>query len=250
MDTVVKCDGVSVNYGQDEVIKGITFSLKKSDFVGFVGPNGAGKTTLVKALLRLIPISAGKIYLFGKEQSQFSDWYKIGYLPQKFSSVNILFPASVEEVVSLGLLSLKKNPKIITLKDRKKIEQTLLELGIINLKDRLFFQLSGGQGQRVMLARALVSEPEILIFDEPSAALDPDARKDFFTLVKKLNKEKKITVIIVTHDTGYIGAYANKLLYLDQKLIYFGSISDFCPSEKIGHYFEKSDQHVIWHQHQ
>ncbi len=250
MEPIVRFNNVTVCYGRTEAIKGVTFSIEKGDFVGLAGPNGAGKTTLVKALLNLLPIFEGKIYLFGKEQSKFSDWHKIGYLPQKFFTINPLFPASVEEVVTLGLLSLKKFPKMINSEDKNKIAKILAELGIAHFKDKILFELSGGQEQRVMLARALVSEPELLVFDEPSAALDPNARKDFFSLVKKLNKEKKVTVIMITHDTGYIGTYANKLLYLDQKLIYFGRLSDFCPSEKIGRYFEKSDQHVIWHQHE
>ena len=123
------------------------------------------------------------------------------------------------------------------------------KLGIGDLKKRMLSELSGGQQQKVLLARALVSSPEILIFDEPSTALDPESRESFFQLIQKLNKQNGIAIILITHDTSYIGQYANKLLYIDKSLIYFGKFSDFCVSEKMNSYFGKYEQHVICHQH-
>lgn len=249
MKAIIEFDHVTVKYGQTEAVSDISCVIEKGDFVGLAGPNGAGKTTLIKALFGLIPVTAGKISLFGQAQKSFTDWQKIGYLPQKLTNLNPLFPASVREVVLLGLLSSKKPPKIITEIDNNKVGKVLGELEITLLKDKMLAELSGGQQQRVMLARALAAEPEILIFDEPSTALDPQSRKNFFRLIKKLNQEKGVTVIIITHDTGYIGNYANKLLYIDRKLVHFGKLADFCPAEKAGPYFEKSDGHIIWHQH-
>jgi len=249
MKEIIKAENLTVLYGSSEAIKDITFSMQIGDFVGLAGPNGAGKTTLIKALLGLLPITEGKISLFGQAQKSFTDWQKIGYLPQKLSSLNTLFPASVEEVVLLGLLASKKIPKIITKDDKNKVEKVLGELEITSLSNKMFFDLSGGQQQRVMLARSLVSEPEILIFDEPSTALDPESRESFFTLIQKLNKEKGIAIILITHDTGYIGRYANKLIYLDKRLVYFGSFIDFCRSEKMSSYFGDYGQHIICHQH-
>ena len=123
------------------------------------------------------------------------------------------------------------------------------ELGIFDLKKRMLSELSGGQQQKVLLARALVSNPEILIFDEPSTALDPESRESFFQLIQKLNKKNGTAVILITHDTGYIGQYANKLLYIDKSLVYFGKFSDFCQDEKMNAYFGKYEQHIICHQH-
>jgi len=249
MSTLIVAKNVCVRYGQTEAIKNISFVIKQGDFIGLAGPNGAGKSTLVKTILGLLPLSEGTIELFGKPQEQFHDWGKIGYLPQKFSTINVLFPATVNEVVMLGLLSQKKWPKRISKNDQQKTDKILQELDIQTLKTHMLSELSGGQQQKVLLARALVAKPELLIFDEPSTALDPQSRKEFFLLIQKLNKDKGITVILITHDTGYIGNYANKLLYIDRTLIHFGSISDFCVSKKIGPYFEKSDEHIIWHQH-
>jgi zinc transport system ATP-binding protein len=249
MQTLIETKKISVNYGQTQVLKDISFVIENGDFVGLAGPNGAGKTTLIKAILKLLPLSAGDIELFGSPHDKFNDWGKIGYLPQKISSINPLFPATVDEVVMLGLLSQKSWLKRITKDDIQKTDEILHELGIIDLKKRLLSELSGGQQQKVLLARTLVCHPAILIFDEPSAALDPESRETFFNLMQRLNKQDGISIILITHDTGSIGIYANKLLYIDKTMIYFGMFSDFCKSEDMNSYFGKHGHHLICHQH-
>lgn len=246
---VIEVSNLSVSYGLSQALHNISLAINKGDYVGLTGPNGSGKSTFVKALLGLVPCQKGEILLLGKKQKRFSAWDKIGYLPQRLSHVNPLFPASVEEVVLLGLLSTKKTPKIVTKKDKRKAEKLLRELEIFNLKDKAFSELSGGQQQRTILARCLVADPEILIFDEPSTALDPESRDAFFAMIKKLNKQKGITVILITHDVSHLGHFANKLMYLDKKLVYFGTFKDFCLSEKMLSYFGRHGQHMICHQH-
>lgn len=248
MATTIETKQVSIHYGQSEVLKDVSFSIKSGDFIGLIGPNGAGKTTLVKAILGLLPITRGSIELFGKPQKKFSEWNKIGYLPQKLSTINPLFPATAHEVIMLGLMSQKKWPKRITENDQVKTDEILNELGIADLKKRMFSELSGGQQQKVLLARALVSKPELLILDEPTTALDPESRKSFFKLVRKLNKNG-VAVILITHDTSCIGKYANTLLYIDKKLIYFGKFSEFCELEKTCSHFGDYMQHDICHHH-
>lgn len=249
MDTVIEVKNVHVNYGATEALHNISCIIKKGDFVGLVGPNGGGKTTLAKAILGLCPVASGKILLFDQEISAFGDFQNIGYLPQKHTSINPLFPASVEEVVLLGILSTKTWPKKINTNDWRKVDKLCANLGITNLQKKLISELSGGQQQKVLLARALASDPKLLILDEPSTALDPKSREQFFVYLKELNSHKNITIILITHDTGYIGKYANKLLYIDRTLVFFGKITDFCHSGEIASCFEKSDQHIIWHQH-
>jgi len=249
MSKIIEAKNLSVYYDKSEILHDISFTVESGDFIGLAGPNGAGKTTLVKAILELIPISAGKIELFGQTQVKFNNWGQIGYLPQKNSTINALFPATVLEIVMLGLMSQKKFPKRVTREDKIKAAEILKKLEISNLKNRMIAELSGGEQQKVLLARALVSSPELLIFDEPSTALDPQSRESFFSLIEKLNKEDKIAIILITHDTAYIGQYANKLLYLDKDLIYFGNFSDFCHSEKMNNYFGEYEQHAICHQH-
>jgi zinc transport system ATP-binding protein len=249
MSSIVEIKNLSVSYGATCALEKISCQIEKGDFVGLVGPNGGGKTTLAKTILGLIPSHSGNILLFGENLKGFTDYSKIGYLPQKHTGINPLFPATVAEVVMLGLLSAKKWPKKINQNDWYNVDGLCESLGIVNLKNKLIFELSGGQQQKVMLARALASEPELLILDEPSTALDPASREVFFTRLKELNSQKQTTIILITHDTGYIGQYANKLLYIDRKMVFFGKITDFCPSGEMESCFEKSDQHIIWHQH-
>jgi zinc transport system ATP-binding protein len=249
MPTIIEAKNISAQYGQTEVLKDISFVIEQGDFVGLAGANGAGKTTLIKVILGLLPSTSGSIELFGVPMSGFKSWGQIGYLPQKYSTINELFPATVEEVVALGLLSQKKFPRRITSSDKKKVDSILNELNIVNLKKRILTELSGGQRQKVFLARALVSDPKVLIFDEPSTALDPDSRESFFRMIQGLNKDKGITIILITHDTGYIGRYANKLLYLDKSVIYYGKFDEFCISDKMSSYFGNYGQHIICHQH-
>lgn len=249
MSTVITTNSLSVNYDKSEALSDVSFSIERGDFVGLAGPNGAGKTTLVKAILGLLPLATGNIELFGQSQKEFTAWGKIGYLPQKASTINPLFPATVQEIVTLGLLSGQNFPKRLSKTDEEQTDNVLRELAIGDLKNRMFSDLSGGQQQKVLLARALVSKPEVLIFDEPSTALDPESREAFFKMLQRLNKEKGITILFITHDTGYIGQYANKLMYIDKNLIYYGMFSDFCRSEKMNTYFGTYEHHVICHQH-
>lgn len=249
MENTVQVKNLFVKYGESEILKDVSFEIEKGDFIGLAGPNGGGKTTLIKSILGLIPISSGEVFLFEKNLKNFSSHSKIGYLPQAKSSINPLFPSSVEEIILLGLLSQKKFPKIFNKKDRKAVYNILSLLEIEHLREKNLNELSGGQQQKVLLARSLVSEPELLIFDEPSTALDPESRKHFFEIAKKINKENKTTIILITHDTGFIGDFANKLLYIDREVVFFGTMQDFCPSGDTNNCFEKKGKHIIWHQH-
>lgn len=240
---------VSVRYGEAEALQNVSFEVHAGDYIGLVGPNGAGKTTLIKTLLGLIDFDTGSIEILGKDIHSFSNWHRIGYLPQRLTHFNPLFPATVREVVGLGLLSQKGYPKKFGEEDEGKVRQALNGLGIANLEGRLVAELSGGQQQRVLLARALVSGPEILILDEPSTALDPQTKDNFFELMKALNATRGLTILLITHDVGQIGRFASKLLYLDRRVIFYGSFTDFCLSSDMGTYFGDHAQHLICHQH-
>jgi zinc transport system ATP-binding protein len=241
---------LSVKYNNsNNILSDISFDINSGDYIGLVGPNGSGKTTLIKTILGLIKPSNGTISLFGNNPERFNDWHKIGYLPQKISSFNPLFPATVREVVSLGLIS-KKQSKEYSSKDNEQSINKALELfDIKNLNNNLIGELSGGQQQRVFLARAMATEPELLILDEPSTGLDPETRENFFDILHKINKGLKITIILITHDFGTIGKYSSKLLYLDKKIIFYGGFEDFCSSKDMTEYFGRFSQHIICHRH-
>lgn len=248
-ETILETKDLTVSYDSNTVLNRISFSVAAGDYIGLVGPNGAGKTTLIRAILGLVRPSSGTIELFGTPQTGFNQWKRVGYLPQRQSFINPLFPATVWEVVGHGLLSCKTWPRRISSGDMLRIRDTLVILDIADLKDELVATLSGGQQQRVLLARALVSSPDLLVLDEPSTALDPQIRESFYDLIHGLNVDRSMTIILITHDTSTIGRYANKLLYLDKRVVFYGSFKEFCTSEDMGEYFGGFTQHLICHQH-
>ncbi len=246
--SVIKVSDLSVKFEGFEIFRDINFTVEGGDYIALSGPNGSGKSTLVRAMLGLIEREDGNIWIFDKTIKDFDEWYKIGYVPQKLN-INPFFPASVEEVVSMGLLS--KSRLFLSLKgyDKKKVLDALEMMGILDIKNKNINKLSGGQFQRVVIARALVSEPEILILDEPTTALDPETREKFFEILSNINKDRHVTIILITHDTGTVGKYANKLMYFDRKIIFYGTFDDFCKSESMTHYFGYGSQHIICHRH-
>ncbi|QQS21219.1 MAG: ABC transporter ATP-binding protein [Candidatus Moraniibacteriota bacterium] len=249
MASVLEVDGFTVRVEQSLALEDVSFRIEAGDFVGIAGPNGAGKTTLIKGILGLLTPTRGTVKLFGLPANSPRTYSRIGYLPQKTFASNPLFPATVEEVVTLGLLSGKSFPKRITSLDREKAREMLLKLGIDSLGEKMFAHLSGGEHQRVLLARALVQDPKLLIFDEPSTALDPRSRDDFFRLLETLNRVQGVTILFVTHDTTYIEKYANTILYVDRKVVYFGDARAFFTVGDTGnlegqhhiHFFQRHD---------
>ena len=246
---IVATDLLSCSYREGRVLEDISFQVERGDYVGIVGPNGSGKSTLIKALLGLVTICNGSATLFGTPLSLFRDWYKVGYLPQSLHLVNPVFPATVHETVGLGLLSLKRFPKRLNRADNSKIGLILDELGISDLKNKLIGELSGGQLQRVLLARAIVNDPELLVLDEPTAALDPETRGRFYAMIADINRTRGVTVLLVTHDSGAIGEHASKMLYLDKKMLFYGSFDQFCHSPEMSSLFGEHSQHLMCHRH-
>jgi len=244
---IINVENLSVQYRGVEALSRISFNVDCGDYIGIVGPNGSGKTTLVKALLGLVPFE-GKIFFQQKSLSEFTTTKHIGYLPQKMSFLDQRFPATAEEIVVSGVYCCKRFPKRLSQIDYKAAEEAMEILGVTHLKNRPIGRLSGGQQQRILLARALVHHPQLLILDEPTVALDPKSRESFYATVKKLNKERGVTVLLISHDVGSIGQFASKLLYLDREIIFYGTFEEFCKSPKMSDYFG-AGQHVICHRH-
>ena len=248
-DLIVSTDQLTCSYREGAVLEGVSFQVERGDYIGIVGPNGSGKSTLIKALLGLVTINRGGVSLFGTSLSAFREWHKVGYLPQSLHLVNPVFPATVHETVGLGLLSLKHFPKRLNRMDMDKINVTLNELGILHLKHKLIGELSGGQLQRVLLARAIVNDPELLVLDEPTAALDPETRGRFYAMIADINRTRGVTILLVTHDSGAVGEHASKMLYLDKKVLFFGSFDEFCCSPEMSTLFGEHSQHLMCHRH-
>ncbi len=244
-NSAIAVTGLTVRYNNRVALDDITFSVAKGAYLGLVGPNGSGKSTLIKAMLGLTPSAAGEVYFSGQKRAGFGEWPRIGYLPQKISHFNPYFPATVGEVVALGLLSRKMERAA----ENAAVEDALGLLDIGGIKEKLIGELSGGQLQRVLLARAIAGRPAILLLDEPTTALDPETRERFYSTLESINRDLKTTVVLVTHDIGTIGKYASQMLYLDKKVVFHGGFNDFCGSGDMKKYFGEYSQHVICHRH-
>jgi zinc transport system ATP-binding protein len=235
----VDVNHLTFSYNGFEAISDITFTVREGAYLGIAGPNGSGKSTLVKNILGILRPQKGSIKLFDTPLNRFHQWNRIGYLPQRIAALDHHFPATVEEIVLMG--GIKTSPL--------KLQEVLESLKIAHLRRRLIGELSYGQQQRTLLSRALINQPQLLVFDEPTTALDPETRNMFYSLTHKINRENNTTIILVTHDTGVIGQYARQLLYLDKKLIFFGTFEEFCQSREMTGFFGPGSQHLICHQH-
>ncbi len=245
---LVSVENVSFIYSKTKVLSEITLKITRGDFLAVIGPNGSGKTTLLKLILGLLQPNEGKIQILGKDIKKFSLWNKVGYVPQKATHVDPFFPASVLEIVAMGLLSSKRFPRFITKSDEKKIDQALELVDMQKFKTTRIGELSGGQQQRVFIARAIVNHPDILFLDEPTAGIDGASQARFYDMLDILNRIQKITIVLITHDIGVVNKYIMKIACLNQKLIFHGSHDQFCQSSVIEE-FLKGEQHLICHRH-
>jgi zinc transport system ATP-binding protein len=249
MPKIAEMQNVYFDYCRQKVLDNISFSLNTGDFVGLIGPNGGGKTTLIKLMMGLIKPNTGSTCLFGENPVYLKDKNKIGYIPQRTGYFNFDFPATVKEIVSLGVLGYKKIPRIINSSDKDKIYMAMKTADVLQISHKLVGHLSGGQLQRVLLAKMLVGNPQILFLDEPTSALDYKSRQKFIDIIVSLNKEKNVTVIFITHDNTQISKYANVLLVTDTKLLFCGSPDEFCKSGDMAKYFGAFSQHIICRRH-
>lgn len=231
MQPIIEIRGVSFAYNSIEVLKDINLKINKGEFVGLIGPNGSGKTTLLKLILGILNQKEGEISLFNKKINDFKEWHKIGYVPQKATNIDSNFPATVSEIVSMGLLSVKNLPKIFTKEDNKKIKESLQIVNMQDYSKKRITELSGGQQQRVLIAKALVTNPEVLLLDEPTTGVDSQNQTAFYELLGNLNK-KGITIILVSHDIGRITDHVTKIASINQTLTFYGTHKEFCLNDK------------------
>lgn len=219
MDAVLKLKHISFSYEDKNILEDISLCVNKGDFVGIMGANGAGKSTLLKLILGVLSPKQGKLEILNQPIKQFKDWQKVGYLSQQVLKKNQHFPATCEEIVKANLFSKIGFLRFSTKKHSEKAKAALAAVGMAGYEKKLIYELSGGQQQRVMLAHVLVSEPEVIILDEPTTGVDQEAISAFYELLKQLNEEKQMTIIMVTHEMEKSLKYMNRRIYLQEKQI-------------------------------
>jgi len=244
---LIRVEDVSFSYSGRVVLENITFEIRRGDFLAIIGPNGSGKSTLIKLILKLLNPDQGEIFIDGKPIEQFEQWDLFGYVPQKATHIDPLFPISVSEVVSLERLSMKRFPRWFNQEDGKAVRKALELVGMDAYRDRRIGDLSGGQQQRVFIARAIVNSPGVLFLDEPTTGIDARAQDEFYGLLDELNRQG-ITIVLVTHDVGVVNKHVNRVACLNQRMAFHGSHEEFC-SSAAARALIPGEHHLILHRH-
>lgn len=202
------------SYGKDEILNKLSFDLNKGDFLTIQGENGSGKSTLIKLILKDLKKKSGQIKLFGVDIEDFDDYTKIGYVPQVNDANKLAFPVTGKEFV---VLNLYKKFNIFNRPNKKCYKKVHDIFEILNIEDLLnipFNQLSGGQAQKVMIARAMVNDPEILLLDEPTVGVDEKSKRDFLKLLAHLNDKHKISILMISHEMDVVREFSKREIRL------------------------------------
>jgi len=238
-EEVVRLENISVTYNDTTVLESVNFLIHTDDFLGIIGPNGGGKTTLLKVILGLVTPRKGKVTVLGKSAMKSRKF--IGYVPQT-SVYDRDFPINVWNVVLMGRYRNAGLIKRYSSIDKDAANKALVTMKIADLKNRQVGKLSGGEQQRVLIARALASEPKLLLLDEPTASVDPAMQTEFYEILNQLKSH--IAIVLVSHDISAISIYVNKIACLNRQMFYHGTkeiSSDIleatykCPVQMIAH---------------
>lgn len=221
MSSLITCSHLDFGYENHDAVIDLTMEVEEGDYLCVVGANGSGKSTLMKGLLGLLAPTGGNLEVAEELRKT-----GIGYLPQQTAAQRD-FPASVWEVVLSGALNRRGNRPFYSREEKDMAGKAMERLGIVNLRKRCYRELSGGQQQRVLIARALCAAGKMLILDEPVTGLDPQAIQDFYRLIRRLNKEEGVTILMVTHDIAGIIGQASKILHLQQRVLFYGSLAEY-----------------------
>lgn len=207
---IIEISKLNFGYQREKVLEDISLVVREGDFLGLIGQNGSGKSTLLKLILGLLKPSKGEVLLFGQKAERFKDWSKIGYVAQQGSFSSNGFPVTVGEVLTMTGASAKE------------IERSLALSSLGTKKTHLLSELSGGQQQRVFIARALLGNPKLLILDEPTVGVDGGAQAKFYELLRRLNQEKKLTIILVSHELDVVAKEVGQVACINKRLVYHG----------------------------
>ncbi|MGB9980560.1 metal ABC transporter ATP-binding protein [Methanobacterium sp.] len=234
---VVEISNVSKKFNRLSVLHNINLSINEKDLMAIIGPNGGGKSTLLKIIMGILTPDTGEVKVFGRNPKKSRNL--MGYLPQHVA-FDPDFPINVFDTVLSGRYhGLFKG---YTKSDDEAVEKALKDVEIYKLRDRQISEISGGQMQRVFIARSIVREPKLLLMDEPMASIDPEMQNSFYELLSRL--KEKMTIILISHDVGAVSAHVDKIACLNQELFYHGPVEGSaegleevykCPLELISH---------------
>lgn len=245
---IIELERVSFAYGETPALTDISLTIHPGDYLGIIGPNGSGKTTLLKVMLGLLTPTAGKVKLFGSDCFCFKEWSKIGYVPQKAINFDPLFPATVYEAAAMGRYGRRGLLRRLNNRDHQIIKQSLEQVEMLAYRDRLIGDLSSGQQQRVFIARALAGEPEVIFLDEPTVGVDVKAQEQFYALLKKLNEDLGLTLVLVSHDIDVVANEATELACINQTLVYHGAPREFIKGDYLQKLYGKNIRQIL-HDH-
>lgn len=245
---IISVHNLSFTRGTEHVIHDFSFEIHAGDYVGVIGPNGGGKTTLLRLMLGLLVPHHGEITILGGRPTDRSVRKQFGYVAQRGGSIDPQFPATVEEVVRSGRTAQHGIFGRIGKKDEQAIQHAIKMMGIEPLLHRSIGKLSGGERQKVLLARALSGEPKILFLDEPVDGLDPASRDEFYALLRNLNKDG-LTIISVSHDVHTISQEARSAICLKHQLVCHGSKACLIGQEELRDLFHKDRKELLRHHH-
>jgi zinc transport system ATP-binding protein len=218
---VLGVHGVSFLYGHDRVLDDVSLTVRAGEFAALAGPNGSGKSTLLRVLLGLLTPASGTVELFGMAPARLRDRWRIGYVPQRLRIAPDL-PATVEEVVTSGRLAKQGWWKRSRAVDRAAVDHALESVALTELRRRKLTELSGGQQQRALIAKALASEPELLVLDEPIAGIDTDAQRLFRDSLVHLRNEHGAAVLLVSHELGAVAEDLDHVIVLKRRVLFDG----------------------------
>jgi zinc transport system ATP-binding protein len=233
-EPLVDLESVTYGYTSTPVIEDVSLRVEPGEYVAVVGPNGSGKSTLLKLVLGLLEPDAGTASLFGEPATQFDDGERLGYVSQDASATKKM-PITVREVVKMG-----RFPHVgfgrLSEADWAAVDDALATVGMEAFADRRITQLSGGQRQRAFIARALASEAELLVLDEPTVGVDAESVTAFYDLLAALN-DSGITIVLIEHDLGAVAEHAQRVVCLNKRVYFDGSAEEFVESDALARAF-------------
>lgn len=235
---------LNFSYRETPVLENISFDVEEGEYLGVIGPNGGGKTTLIKLILGLLKPSSGTIKIFGHDIEHFEYRSQIGYVPQKSSQADLEFPASVLEIVKSGRTPLKGVFQKFNQHDLELVHKALKLTDLEKYKTKRLRELSGGERQKVYIARALVAEPKILILDEPTVAIDRAGQEKFYNFLSDLNKNLGITILFVSHDLEIIANEVSSILCLNRSFVCQGDPREIIKPSNLEKVYGKKFKHI------